>query len=137
MKCQCAISFIKRMNDFAIVKGFSPGGSDFALFIAVLTFHTRRFHIGVDLVHDILLYTASIGAVVGTFFRRTRPVPAAVTVYLAALLRYIAVPAEIFPQDVAVLLSLYAALAYGLHSRPDLAIFGASFGAFLLALPSS
>lgn len=107
-----------------------------ALFIAVLTLFTPDAYIGVDLVHDILLYTASIGAVVGTFFRRTRPVPAAVTVYLAALLRYIAVPAEIFPQDVAVLLSLYAVLAYGPLTTKYPAIFGASFGAFLLALPS-
>lgn len=128
--------YSKRMNDFAIVKGFSPGDLILALFIAVLTLFTPDAHIGVDLVHDILLYTASIGAVVGTFFRRTRPVPAAVTVYLAALLRYIAVPAEIFPQDVAVLLSLYAVLAYGPLTTKYPAIFGASFGAFLLALPS-
>lgn len=123
------------MNEFATVRGSFPGDLLLALLVAFLTLLIPADVLGIDLLHDALLYTSGVATVLGTFFRRTHPVPAGITVYLAALVRYVAFPTEFFPQDVAVLLALYAVLAFGSATMKIPAILGACFGAFLLVLP--
>lgn len=123
------------MNEFATVRGSFPGDLVLALLVAFITLLVPADVLGIDLLHDALLYTSAVATVLGTFFRRTHPIPAAITVYLATLLRYVAFPTEFFPQDVAVLLALYAVLAFGSSTVKIPAILGACFGAFLLVLP--
>ena len=80
------------MNEFATVRGSFPGDLLLALLVAFLTLLIPADVLGIDLLHDALLYTSGVATVLGTFFRRTHPVPAGITVYLAALVRYVAFP---------------------------------------------
>ncbi|QOR48264.1 sensor histidine kinase [Trueperella pecoris] len=124
------------MKDFATIKGFSPADLALALFVALLVLALPTEALGVNLYQDALLYVASVSIVIGTFLRRTHALPAAIVVYIAALLRYIALPHGILTQDVAVLFALYAVLMYGPKAAKIPAIAGASFGAFLIVLPA-
>lgn len=124
------------MNNFATIRGVSPFDLVLALTVAGLAMFEAVSYLGQDLLTDALLYAAVILIVLGTFFRRTYPTPAAIAVYLGALARYIATPNSIWLIDAAVLLALYAVVTYGHRSARLPAILGASFGAFLLVLPA-
>lgn len=124
------------MNNFTTIRGVSPFDLVLALGYAGLASMESLNFLGQRTLTDVLLYLAVILIVLGTFFRRLYPTPAAATVYAGALFRYFATPTAVWLIDTAVLFALYAVLTYGGKAARWPAIGGASFGAFLLVIPS-
>ncbi|VEI13825.1 sensor histidine kinase [Trueperella bialowiezensis] len=124
------------MRNFATIKGVSPYDLVLALIAAWFGISEARAFLGAGALSDAAMITGIALVVLGTFFRRLYPTPAAITVYVGALLRYVVAPQVIWIFDLSVLFALYAVLAYGPKSARWPAIAGASLGAFLIALPA-
>lgn len=124
------------MKNFATIRGVSPFDLVLALIVVGIAYIDARYFLGQQLLADVLFYLAVICLVLGTFFRRLYPTPAAFVVYVGALLRYLAFPNSMWLIDIAVFFALYAVLTYGSHKARWPAIIGAVFGACLLVVPA-
>ncbi|MDP9806825.1 signal transduction histidine kinase [Trueperella bonasi] len=124
------------MKNFATIRGVSPFDLVLALIVVGIAYIDARYVLGQQLLADVLFYLAVICLVLGTFFRRLYPTPAAIVVYVGALLRYLAFPNSMWLIDIAVFFALYAVLTYGSHKARWPAIIGAVFGACLLVVPA-
>ncbi|MFP7697098.1 sensor histidine kinase [Trueperella sp. LYQ143] len=122
------------MNSFTTWKGISLADLALALFIMFLGFADAGTAPAVSLTKYAIWGVVVCVQVLGTLLRRTHALPAGIAVYLAALVRFILFPYQVFLHDVAVLLALYAVVVYAPRSARYPAIGGAMLGAGLLTI---
>ncbi|WFN89832.1 sensor histidine kinase [Arcanobacterium wilhelmae] len=105
---------LEEPTTFVTVKGVSPLDAMLALMLAVFyidSFSTAAATWGALATFALLI--VGITTSCATIFRRTSPVRSAGIVYISALVRFLVAPTDLILPDLAVLLALWAVVAYG------------------------
>lgn len=105
------------------------------LFVFLFYYSLQQVASSATTTHIVALGISAAATVAAMVYRRTNPVSSAVVVYAAALLRFLTFPTQILISDVAVLVAMWAVVAYGPKRARPAAIGGAAFGALLLWMP--
>ena len=118
--------------------GISPFDVALAFAIAIgYLFITPMWWMVISTTRMALLFLAIVATTAGVAFRRTNVLPAALAVYVSALVRYIALPDVVLVSDVAVLLALYAVTVHGPRWAYSLGLAASILGAVLISMTTT